>query len=203
MTSDENPSPRPAEADPALSLEVEYLVAADNTIVEVGAHWNLMAQAHGAPQLDQRAVVGRDLYRFVQGDVTRMYVGAMLDAARTLGQSLTRPYRCDLPGFRRFMEMDLIPQGERAVLLRHRVIRIEAMPQRFRFTVADPKKAGLRPLVRCSLCNRVKAGGQWLEPECALTEPATDQGSHAEQGIFTAYGVCPECLSGIGRLSAR
>ena len=167
-----------------------YRLDQSDRITAIGGAWDRMAQENGGDRLCGDSVVGRPLYDFISGDISKMFVRTVIEGVRVLQRPRTVPYRCDSPGLRRYMEMSIKCEPGGGLLLEHRQVRTEATGRRFDFRV------GTQPLrqmvVRCSHCNAVKVEGRWGEPEALLpVAPAGD--------VPVVYGVCPTCMDLVRR----
>ena len=176
------------EVPQGLSQVVEYRVDRRNVIISVGANWNTFAKENNAASLLGDGVVGIPLHSFVAGDATRMFIEALLRSARALGRPLVRPYRCDSPDCRRYMEMVLLPSPSGEVTLQHRVLREERFTRPIGFRLSESGGAGV--LIRCSMCNRLKGAHDWVDAE-------TIAASDGRGSLPVIYGVCPACMESI------
>jgi hypothetical protein len=120
-----------------------------------------------------------------------MYVRTLIQSARLLRKPLLRPYRCDSPDLRRYMEMRLSVDSSGLLRWEHRLLRCERLARRLAFVPYTGGPGG-HPVVRCSICNRVKAAGAWQEPDAA--GDASLASVPADVHIPVIYGVCPTCL---------
>ena len=172
--------------DPAASGIVELLVDRHDVIVALGTGWDDAATEGNAPALQGDALIGRSLYDFIDGDDTVMFVRVMLAGARSRGTVTVRPYRCDSPTHRRWMEMEMQPRGNGEVLIRHRLLRSALLPSR----VAPLSGHGARLPKRCSQCNQLRLDGVWHEPDA----PAVlEHLGKAGENFRVIYGICPQC----------
>jgi hypothetical protein len=133
----------------------------------------------------QAGVIGRPLHQFISGDPTRMYMDAVLQAVRLMGQPRRLRYRCDTPTVRRTLEMTLVPLDGGGVRIAHGLI--EQQPRlRPLVCVPDERPAATGGLWRCSLCLRLQRAGQpWRAPEPV-----------ASPRLAVRYTVCPRCWEG-------
>jgi hypothetical protein len=181
--------------DRSFAFEIRYWLDKSDVIVGIDPGWDESARSNDAPDLESRRIVGRNLLTYIQGDATRMYVRTLIQAARLLRAPVVRNYRCDTPSMRRFMEMRLTVEEGGVLCWEHRLVRAEPMAYRVAFVPAGVPGGAWRPLVRCSVCNRVKSAAGWSEPD-RLPETAA-----ADMPVRVIYGVCPDCLAaGPGRL---
>lgn len=176
---------------PLLAGGLSYSLDRSDTIVAVSGKWDDFARDNDGEKILSGQIIGRKLDQFIIGDDTRMFVRTLLMSARTLCRPIYRPYRCDSPKLKRFMEMTVLPQAEGAVEVIHRELYSEPIFYNIPI-VAAPASAGWAFLKRCSLCNRVQAQGMWSE---------IDEAIEANRLLVTApslkviYGVCPDCLA--------
>ena len=170
---------------------VVYWVDADDVVVDVGGAWDDFARDNDGDAVLRERVLGKPLWSFIEGDATRMLLSTLLAAVRTHHETLVRRYRCDSSTHRRHMEMRLSPEGDR-VRLEHRILEEERMRPGVRFRFAR----GPNARVRCSMCNRVKLDGAWHE-----ASDAASRGDLPREAVVV-YGVCRDCRSDVGRLSA-
>lgn len=167
-----------------------YLLDGRDRIADAGGAWDRFAMENDGNDILRERVIGSSIYDHVVGDTSGMFLRTLLSSVRLLGRPLTRPYRCDSPDTKRFMEMTLVAEEDDSVRLSHRLVRSEPFGQRFIFTVERGRQAFL---VRCSMCNRVKRSNHWMEPEVAAQTGEFQAG----QPQSVIYGVCPRCLEGI------
>ena len=171
-------------------MTTAYTLDRRDRIVEVSDGWDRFALDNGGPGACASHVVGRRLVDAITGDPTRMFMTAILMRVRVSGQPETVPYRCDSDTARRYFNMDLTPLAEDRVRVTHDLDREEPAPISVRIRPAAP---GQPARLRCSICCRIAAGAQWVDPF---------DGS-ADQSYRVVHTVCPDCkvapLSGFRR----
>ena len=183
---------KPAPADLATrSDSISYVLDSAGTIVSVSGNWDGFARENDGIEILSDKIIGKKLEQFIVGDDTRMFVRTMIMSARTLKRPIYRPYRCDSPKLKRFMEMTLEPRADDTLEVMHRELHSEPIFNAVRMTAA-PAGAGWGFLKRCSLCNRVQAQGIWSEIDDAI-EANRLQINAASLKVI--YGVCPDCLA--------
>lgn len=163
-------------------VTVYYLDARD-VIVDVNAAWNAFAQQNGGILLADE-VIGEKLTRFVTGEPTRMYISTVLEGVRTLGRPAVKPYRCDSPGLKRFMEMSVVPEAGKRLRLEHRCLKVEGREP----AVAFEYRPGKTAVRCCSVCNRIEHRGAWVEAAERITGVKFAR-------LDVAYEVCGNCLT--------
>jgi len=161
-------------------LRVYYRIDAHDRIVDVDEEWERIACE--GPRTCRHEVVGQDLFDFVVGDATRMYLTAAFMAARTTGTDRIHTYRCDTPTLKREMRMTVHPEEDGGITVRHELIRSTPLKSPRHF-VTDEQAGWLR----CSVCLRLRhpRAGLWLSPESARALGADP--------VRVTYGVCARC----------
>lgn len=153
----------------------------------VNDEWVEFARENGAPELAREAVVGRAIWEFVAGRETRHISRLLLYKARS-GKSVTVPYRCDSPGLRRFMEMEIVPLEGGSVDFRSRVLRVEP---REPVPLLDPESArGDDFLTICSWCRRARVVSGWVELDEAVKTLQLFSSAPLPQ---LTHGMCQDC----------
>lgn len=167
-----------------------YALDNHDRIIDVGGNWDDFALENDGKAVLRKHILGTPVFKHVEGDISAMYLRTLLSSVRLLGHPITRRYRCDSPGTKRFMEMTLTPDADNGVMIAHRLLRSESLPARFIFTVAKGRPSFA---IRCSMCNRLKKEGEWLEPEVVWSK-----GMWADaEPKSVIYGVCDTCMTGI------
>lgn len=163
---------------------ITYLLDKRKNIVSVGGPWDQFAQENGGECARGCEVCGHSIWKFVTGDLARMWLDTVFQLALARGETIERPYRCDSPLVKRFMRMRIRP-GEGGLLhVEHELLATEVRPASvfFRFA-AKGEEGGAR--LRCSICGRISLAEGWHEPGEQYAAPST--------GILVVYSVCPDC----------
>lgn len=184
-------------AQPLTADTVEYVVRHDRTVVEVRGAWNDFARANGAPHLVARAVTGRNLDEFIADLGTRGIYEALLERVLRTGEAILFPYRCDAPDRRRFMEMEMAPQGPDRVRFRSRMTREEVRPRQSLLDTSAPRAP--LTLTMCSWCKRLPGpDGRWMEVEDFVRVSDVLSGPFLPR---LSHGICPGCAGALDRLT--
>lgn len=189
------------------NLQLSYWVDSRNIIRKVDDHWDqAMNNESWSDRASASGIIGKPLSDFICDDVTRMYVATMIESVRVIPHTSFRPYRCDTPGTKRYMQMIITPEDNGWILISHELIRTEAIAKPAVFkTVADraqikhsistKAEAAKIHFVRCSICNRLHRVGdhasKWQE-----VDYFTDHESIAIPAKVI-YGVCSDCLKAL------
>ena len=165
-----------------------YWIDSRDRIIRVSEAWDDFAMANNGDGTRGESVIGKRLWRFIQGDATRMWLDAILGQARISGNVLVKPYRCDSPTLKRFMQMTVCSDPYGGVRLEHELLRTEAMDAavEVRFALDHFPET----ILRCSICNKLNIGKQWHEPDDTAVQRRLVAGSP----LKIAFGVCDDCL---------
>lgn len=161
---------------------IEYVLDNRDLIVAVGEAWDHFADENGGTNVSSKDVIGRPLWDFVVGNTTRMWLETLFGSARLCGRIIERPYRCDSPNLKRFMQMRIGFERGGILRIEHKILATEKRSTPVHFQ--HPAKAQRNTSQRCSICGRVKAG-TWREPIEAAAE--------ASAVILVVYTVCEDC----------
>lgn len=186
-----------------MNQRLSYWVDRNNIIQKVDEHWdNSMNTTSWSDRACSKGIIGKSLLEFICDDVTRMYVITMINSVRIIPQSLFRPYRCDSPDTKRFMQMIITPEDNGWVRVSHELLRCEPLKKTVLFkTKSNEQNSILKKrdfvhyhieFVRCSLCNRLRPSDTdvWQEADSLTIEKSKSLNS-----IPVVYGICPDCLN--------
>lgn len=165
---------------------VEFSLNNQNEIVAVGREWDQFALENNAPELVGDKVIGRLVFDFVSGHVTRQFLLAILELVRSGSQPIELEYRCDSPYERRFMKMHVSLMQSGQVCLINSTMRIEKRTQECFITKAVHRSKNTT--IRCSMCNLLKCQQEWVEPEHLMALH-----KHAPSEFIVVYGICKSC----------
>lgn len=173
-----------ASASPCL-----YAVDGDDTITSVGGSWRDFARANDAPELTEEAVVGRSLWHFIAGPETHHLYRLLMRRVRATDAPLLVPFRCDSPGARRSMRLEIAPGLDGALAFKGILLRKEGRRALRLLGGGEPRSRAL--LAICSYCKRVRTPeAEWLEVEDAVVRMRL---LSAEQMPRLSHAVCPHC----------
>jgi hypothetical protein len=170
-------------------FSLEYVIDPVDRIHAVDARWHATASANGAPELTPAAVIGRPLRDFIADRSTRHLSEVLLGRARALG-TLSFPFRCDAPGLRREMRIELSPEPGGYVRCRTTLLAAHAVPSLPLATTAT----GDAYLKMCSWCNRILLGGRWDDPDTVVDRAQLFR-THLPE---ISHSICPDCTRQLG-----
>lgn len=159
-----------------------YCVDENDRLERASDSWDLFAAANDGQALLWERVEGRSLWDFVSDPTTRGLYSDLLARVRA-GRPVTFPFRCDSPGHRRFLRMDMRPAAGGRVEFLVRAEAIEPRP-------LQPLPAPGGMLRVCGWCRRVAAPGGWLELEDAARELGLFERARLPRAT---HGICGPC----------
>ena len=125
-------------------------------------------------------VVSTSIWDHIRGDQTRMFLETLLLRARMGQKPVVIEYSCNGPTEGRLVEMTIKADTDGSVLISHRFLRIDSLPE----LVLDTSYPGDgRAPKWCSLCKSLNYGDGWIP----VREFA------AEQRISIRFAICPPC----------
>lgn len=162
-----------------------YWVDGKDLIIRLSSSWDDFALENGGKSVITTEVIGRPLFDYIAGDPSRMWMETVLKLVRITGKMVEREYRCDTPELRRFMKMQLVPEGGGVVRVDHHVLRTEPRERRVEFIPKPDSTVTITK--RCSICGRISSGERWIEAD------QSDVDALRVKKIPVVYTVCGEC----------
>ena len=167
--------------------QVTYRIDEHDRIASVSESWDSFAILnHGGPAAAD--TVGRPLWDFLSGDVTRQVYRDLITRARS-GRAITFSFRCDAPMLRRFMRMTMSSSANSGVTFDSLTLRVEPRDH-VTVPVCDTPTDDLLRI--CGWCKRLAIGDEWMEVEAAI----------GPLGVFigrpfggVTHAMCPDCFS--------
>jgi hypothetical protein len=171
------------------SQTYRYRVDAGDLLVWVDEWWLAFAQENGAAALTEELVLGRSIWDFVAGDVTRRLFSALHERVRLTGKIVVLPFRCDSPSLQRHMRLTITLEEPGQLLYESVLIRVE--PQRDLCVLEVGRQRSECFLTMCSCCKRalLESTG-WLEVEDISVRLRLFDTREVPE---LRYTVCPEC----------
>jgi hypothetical protein len=170
------------------SARIVYEVDGDDRLCALNPAWAEFAEANGATGLIPEQVLGQSLWSFIVGEETATLYRSLLEVLRRTQRPITFHYRCDSPDMRRFMCMTVTATGQRHIVFESVLVRAE---QRDRAVHLHYAGIAANPMaLRCSMCNRLKFGGVWMDVAEAFRQGEV---LNTEIALRIAYTICPSC----------
>lgn len=169
--------------------DIIYEVSPDDRLISVGDSWDDFALANNGHAILAQNVIQRPLWDFLRGETLREVYRLILKRVRN-GYDFSFDYRCDSPGSRRHlrMEMTLI----RKVIVHFRSISLHE-EKRSHVPLFPPYTTQSKNfLLVCSWCNKVQVNQVWVEIEVALERLSLLQSHQYPQ---LSHGMCETCYN--------
>ena len=178
-----------------------YLVGFDGAILALGErNWDEVASACDAVHLHSSKLSGKNIFQHIAGeDVSFVYRQHLRRLQTGREHDLSFSFRCDAPGLRREMRMNLstIHEEERpaAVLFQSSIVSEHSRPPINLFAsspVSQEEAADLAlPFVTlCSFCHAVKvrpSAGRWQTAEQYYQSGGSER-------VRVSHGICSPCF---------
>jgi len=163
---------------------IVYTLDHADRIISVGGPWDEFACNNGGERILASQIIGQSILTFISGDVTRMWLCAVLQHVRACNKPLDRPYRCDSPELKRFMQMRAVPEEKRVIRLEHRLISTEQ--RTVPVNIQHHRNKSTHARTRCSICGYIKTNDAWTEP--------TAEKYSSMNTIYVKYSICEKCI---------
>jgi len=169
---------------------VEYRIDADDVVVSVGADWDDFARENEADELVETGT-GRTLWSSIGDDSLRELWREAVRQARSTGNTVTVPFRCDGPCARRWFDMTVEPLGDGAVAFRSELVMEMPRPELAVLHREMRRNPEAGTVEICSWCNQVNDEGHWRPVEELL---ARTRLLEQDPPPPVAHGICPHCV---------
>ncbi len=174
-----------------------YAIDESDLIEFVDDAWLAFARDNGAAELTRDSVIGRRLWDFIDGSGTRHFYRALFERIRLEQLETVIPFRCDSPELQRWMELRVLGASKGRIEFSGRLLRAE---KQLHVPLINSLLAGPKQRFSiCSLCRRVHAFGEWLEPEVAMQRFHVFETVH-EPAV--EHLVCDQCAELLGNAHA-
>lgn len=167
--------------------DVIYRINDRDEICYVNLAYDKFANDNGANQVISSQVLHRPLWDFVTDPTTQALYQEALKRVRA-GRQVRFVFRCDSPGCRRQMEIELTKHENAEVQFRVRTLVEEQRPIQ---PLLDCNRTHLKQMLKaCGWCKKINVENTWLEVEEAV----------ARLGLFElselpglTHGICESC----------
>jgi len=173
-----------------MNAEIIYHINAADTLISANDAWDDFAIANDAAQVKREHVLGKVLWQLLSDPTTSLVYHQVCTVARG-GVPLRFVFRCDSPGVRRLLEMDVLPHPAGQIEFRTRAISETPCDPTPLLAAAAAAPREARELLRvCSWCNNFFAGGHWVGVSEAILKLGLM--THSPMPMIT-HGVCESC----------
>jgi hypothetical protein len=172
-------------------VAIEYEIDEQYRIATVNRAWFDEAQTAGDERLKDARVIGRGLWELIHDSTTRHLYEVLISRARARARPVGFGFRCDTPGQRRLLHMEVAPRESGHVAF---TVTLVASQPRDEVELLRIGRAHSEALIRmCGWCKRVPLPGDvWVEVEQALDALHLFGASGPLPAI--SHGICPACM---------
>lgn len=172
-----------------ISKTYEYFISGDDVIEYVDSNWTEFAVENSGASLVPDNIIGTSIWNYITDDTTISIYQSVFHKVRHAGVAIELPFRCDSPGTRRYMRLEVEPMDNKHLRLNSNLIREE--PRRFIHILSNYFKHGGMVITMCSWCKKIRIDdGSWVEIETALD---TLKPFHNEALPSISHGICQHC----------
>ena len=164
-----------------------YWLDGNDKIVSVNHSWDQFALDNDGAHLISLDILGKSIWEFVCGDVTRMWLETLFTLARLRGTPVMRPYRCDSPNIRRYMSLNIVLESSSVLRVEHLILSTEL--REIPVYMQAAKRFSVNVSLRCSICGRMEFDNSWVEPENYPESENKDRSGYVQ----VIYTVCKDC----------
>ena len=167
----------------------QYTIDSDDKMTSVSTLWLAFARENGAPELTRDFVIGKELWTFVDGEMTKLLYQELVRNVRERDTEIVIPFRCDSPSVRRDMRLEVKQIGQGSI--RFDGVLMSAEPRSY-LPILDRRVPRISDYVTiCSCCKLalVETVG-WLNLEEAVVHLKCLEGDSEPR---LQYSLCPEC----------
>lgn len=165
-----------------------YRVNSKDEFIFFNKEWARFAIANDGAELLPEKILNRTLWEFITGDITAGLYKEIIRRVR-MGHVAHFNFRCDSPGFRRFMEMTITLQNGDEVQFETILINEEERePQELLYKDAPRTNDLIR---MCGWCNKFGVDeGVWMEIEDAVSALHLFERRSLPR---ITHGICDSC----------
>jgi hypothetical protein len=171
--------------------KTSYWLDKEDKIVKVCSNWDHFALNNEGEDVLGYKISSKPIWNYISGDISKMWLRALIDLCRLTEKTIERPYRCDSPELRRYLKMKISIEEGNLLRFDHIVERLEDREKPVYFEHATV--AGVA--FRCSICGQVHLKGKWYEPDDRSALQCQEQGK-----FIVAYTVCDNCRTSGGQV---
>jgi len=174
---------------------IVYTVDDADRISSVNAAWSDFARRNDGGALLQPTVIGQRLFDSISDATSREVYRAILKRVRRGAEAVRFNVRCDAPGRRRLLEMNIASAGHGAVTFSASPLAEE---DRATMALLDPNAPRSDSIVTvCGWCMRLRlTNGTWVELEEGVDTLAFFEANSVPQ---LSHGMCPSCFDAMDR----
>lgn len=177
------------------SLSILYRINSRDEFIFVNQEWEIFAHENDAPFLSPENILGKSLWNFITDATTEQIYREMVRKARE-GEFIPFRFRCDSPGLRRLLEMNISASRKGNVEFETRTILVEERP--VQMILKDDNSRTEDILRICGWCKKIVVSDEvWEEVEEAVTALGLFEQEKLPQ---LTHGICDGCYKKMSQI---
>ena len=179
------------QVNPLGNKTIIYQLDADDRLIHVNIEWDRFANDNTGDSLLSHKIVNQSIWDYITGPEVQVIYKELFKRARASKKTIAFNYRCDSAEMKRYMHMSIVPyQNSDGLQLYSRELRQEPQRKVVKLDFLGDHEIHVNSQLRCSNCNKINVGNEWLELEDAVEKAGIFQ----KQGTFKVMStVCGEC----------
>ena len=166
-----------------------YRVKPDGTILDIEGPWDQFAVQNYGLRLMRSEIMGKNLFNYItNSEIQDIYRSFHFLLERNPERVLSFPYRCDSPGYRRDMNMEL-SKVEDSIQYVSTIVKLHKYDSDY--YVDYGSRSGII-INMCSWCKKIK-----LADEPQMWYPLEQIFSKVSQSYQISHSICPDCSDSI------
>ncbi len=167
--------------------DIVYHINEEDNITYVNDQWDVFARENSGESVSSEKTLQHPIWDFISDPTTSEIYRQVIKRIRD-GQCIRFTFRCDSPGCRRLLEMNIAQGKEGVVVFRTHTISEE---KRRPVVLLESGAADGDALLRvCGWCKKVFVSGAWAEVEDAINKLKLFNASRIPS---ISHGICNGC----------
>lgn len=175
-----------------------YEIDRIDRIVALSDEWYRFARENDAGPSLTELRPGVALWDLITGAEVRHLYESIFAGVRRRLQPVRLPFRCDSPGLRRFMELEVSPTDGGGLMLAGHLLHEEPREEVDLLAPRPASEASSQEpetfVAMCSWCKAARLGGEWG----AVEELVRAEGLFQKERVpRISHSICPECRESV------
>jgi len=167
---------------------MQYEIDGNDVITHVDGEWDEFAEDNDARRLDSESIFGTSIWQYFAGEEVQQLYRQVFRQVRRLQLPASIPFRCDSPGKRRFLRLNVDSLPESGLRLTVFTERIEDRSPVALLDSNVSRNSDFIPI--CGWCKKIRLSDQtWVEVE----EAANTLRLFESPLPNLSHGICEDC----------
>ncbi|MBD3382426.1 MAG: hypothetical protein GF404_09545 [candidate division Zixibacteria bacterium] len=168
---------------------VSYMIDHNNCIIDVDQNWDSFAEKNCGMNLLKQEVIGKPLLHYISDSSTRHIYEMLILKARKHDRQIEFDFRCDSPGLRRYMRMQMVPEKDEMIRFDSSIVRTQERTPLKVLEMSLPRTDQM--IVMCGWCKDIRDNGHWFSLEEAVERFDLLKQDELPQ---ISHSICEKCL---------